>query len=86
MLLGSSTVGCAVLSVEAQGLVNPDLARDGVSGSNNGKRDNDTYINNQLTGLEPQLETCICSPRGINSAGILRSLRRRWETVWPAMD
>jgi hypothetical protein len=44
VLSRSSGIGCAVLSLETQVLVNPELASARIAGSEHGKSDNDAYI------------------------------------------
>lgn len=79
VLLGSGIRG-SVLALEADGLVDEQVASDRVAGSEDGEANDNTWTYVSLCNAASTTNDHD-EPRGINSAGILRSRRRRCETV-----
>lgn len=79
VLLGSG-VRSSVLALEADGLVDEQVASDRVAGSEDGEANDNTWTYVSLCNAASTTNDHD-EPRGINSAGILRSRRRRCETV-----
>lgn len=73
------------LALKADGAINHEVADAGVAGSENGEADDDTCAA-LLVALMPRYPRDQSLPRGINSGGILLSLRSLCETVWPVQS
>lgn len=81
VLLGRcSVIRSSVLALEADGLVDEQVASDRVAGSEDGEANDNTWTYVSLCN-SAAMTNAHDEPRGINSAGILRSRRRRCETV-----
>lgn len=81
VLLGrGSVVRSSVLTLEANGLVDEQVASDRVAGSEDREANDNTWTNVSFFNAV-EITEVHDQPRGINSAGILRSRRRRCETV-----
>lgn len=81
VLFGSgSVIRSSVLALEADGLVDEQVTSDRVAGSEDREANNNTWTYVSLCNAATTTEVHD-EPRGINSAGILRSRRRRCETV-----
>lgn len=79
VLLGSLIRG-SVLALEADGLVDEQVAGDRVAGGEDSEANDNTWTYVSLCDAAATTNNHD-EPRGINSAGILRSRRRRCETV-----
>jgi hypothetical protein len=84
VVLGSA-VRSSVLALEADRLVDEQVTCDRVAGSEDSEANDNTW---RFVSPCNAAETINVhdEPRGINSAGILRSRRRRCETVWAMND
>lgn len=79
VLLGSG-IRSSVLALEANGLVDEQVTCDRIAGSEDSEANDNTWTCVSLCNA-PATSNTHDEPRGINSAGILRSRRRRCETV-----